>query len=283
MASSGSVPLEANEPSWIEQVSTEGRGAGCLGTPRQSTCASAPSLDPRHRPPRRRRTDKVSPSSICRYASSRAWTGNCWLSEPKRTAHPFRRTTSEPGGVCEPARRGCGAPGNLAEQQTRARALEESDRLKSALVSSVSHELKTPLAAIKASATALLADTGLSGSEAGVRRELAESIDRETGSDSRVWSPICWICRAWRRGRLRPKLEWVSIADVIAEVLDRLEPVLEGRQVTVDEAATLPTTPLDFVQMTQVITNLLDNASCAVRRLELRSRFRPKWCENNCA
>ena len=44
----------------------------------------------------------------------------------------------------------------VAEQHARARALEESDRLKSALVSSVSHELKTPLAAIKACATALL-------------------------------------------------------------------------------------------------------------------------------
>src|SRR5258708_16562526 len=65
---------------------------------------------------------------------------------------------------------------NLAEQHARARALEESDRLKSALVSSVSHELKTPLAGIKACATALLAASTTPGSEEGVRRELAESI-----------------------------------------------------------------------------------------------------------
>jgi two-component system sensor histidine kinase KdpD len=61
-------------------------------------------------------------------------------------------------------------------------------------------------------------------------------------------------------GALRPELEWVSIADVIADVLDRLEPMLDGREVTLDVRETLPTTPLDFVQMTQVITNLLDNA-----------------------
>jgi two-component system sensor histidine kinase KdpD len=61
-------------------------------------------------------------------------------------------------------------------------------------------------------------------------------------------------------GALRPELEWVSIADVIADVLDRLEPMLEGRQVALEVPESLPATPLDFVQMTQVITNLLDNA-----------------------
>jgi two-component system sensor histidine kinase KdpD len=144
---------------------------------------------------------------------------------------------------------------NLAEEHARARALEESDRLKSALVSSVSHELKTPLAAIKACATALLTSAG----EAGVRRELAESIDRETDRLTRLVTNLLDMSRL-EAGALRPELEWVSIADVIADVLDRLEPMLEGRQVALEVPESLPTTPLDFVQMTQVITNLLDNA-----------------------
>jgi two-component system sensor histidine kinase KdpD len=144
---------------------------------------------------------------------------------------------------------------NLAEQHARARALEESDRLKSALVSSVSHELKTPLAAIKACATALLT----SGGGPGVRRELAESIDRETDRLTRLVTNLLDMSRL-EAGALRPELEWVSIADVIADVLDRLEPVLEGRQVALEVPETLPTSPLDFVQLTQVITNLLDNA-----------------------
>jgi len=67
---------------------------------------------------------------------------------------------------------------NFAEQHTRARALEESDRLKSALVSSVSHELKTPLAAIKVSATTLLESAA--SPDAAVRLELADAINRET-------------------------------------------------------------------------------------------------------
>lgn len=148
---------------------------------------------------------------------------------------------------------------NLAEHQARARALEESDRLKSALVSSVSHELKTPLAAIKTSATAMLAGKTTPGCKSDVHRELAESIDRETDRLTRLVTNLLDMSRL-EAGTLRPQLEWVSIVDVIADVLDRLDPVLQGREVTLELPESLPRTPLDFVQMTQVLTNLLDNA-----------------------
>jgi two-component system sensor histidine kinase KdpD len=144
-----------------------------------------------------------------------------------------------------------------AEQQARAQALEESDRMKSALVSSVSHELKTPLAAIKASVTTLLE----SGSEANptMRRELAESIDREADRLTRLVSNLLDMSRL-EAGALRPQVEWVSIADVVADVLDRMEPILSGHAVRLELAETLPLTPMDFVQISQVLTNLLDNA-----------------------
>src|SRR4029077_7476262 len=77
---------------------------------------------------------------------------------------------------------------NIAEQQAATLALQESDRLKTALISSVSHELKTPLAAIKASATALLAET--SGMLGGVHAELAEGINRETDRLTRLVSNL---------------------------------------------------------------------------------------------
>ena len=144
----------------------------------------------------------------------------------------------------------------LADQRARARALEESDRLKLALVSSVSHELKTPLTAIKASATALLEEGTTDDS---VRRELAESINRETDRLTRLVSNLLDMSRL-ESGALRPRVEWVSIADVVADVLDRMEPVLQGRQVTAHLPDALPDTPLDFVLISQVLTNLLDNA-----------------------
>lgn len=146
----------------------------------------------------------------------------------------------------------------LAEQRARACALEESDRLKTALVSSVSHELKTPLTAIKASATTLL-ENGMSD-EAVVRQELAEAINRETDRLTRLVSNLLDVSRL-EAGGLRPQIEWVSIADVVADVLDRMEPVLRHHSVTVQISETIPETPLDFVMISQVLTNLLDNAA----------------------
>jgi two-component system sensor histidine kinase KdpD len=143
-----------------------------------------------------------------------------------------------------------------ADQEARARALEESDRLKSALISSVSHELKTPLTSIKASATGLLEEREI---DADVRRELADSINRETDRLTRVVSDLLDMSRL-DAGALRPRLEWASFSDVVADVLDRMTPTLEGHEVRVLVPDTLPPTPMDFVLMSQVLTNLLDNA-----------------------
>jgi two-component system sensor histidine kinase KdpD len=146
---------------------------------------------------------------------------------------------------------------NFAEQQARARALEESDRLKSALVSSVSHELKTPLAAIKVSATTLLESAA--SPDVGVRLELADAINRETDRLTRLVSNLLDMSRL-EAGALRPQLEWVVISDVVAEVLDRMDPILDGRQLSVIIPEDIPATRMDFVQISQVLTNLLDNA-----------------------
>src|SRR5947207_2047023 len=62
-------------------------------------------------------------------------------------------------------------------------------------------------------------------------------------------------------GALEPMVEWVSLADVVADVLDRMEPVLQGRQVTVQIPEGLAESPVDFVLISQVLTNLLDNAA----------------------
>ncbi|HEY8883755.1 MAG TPA: ATP-binding protein, partial [Chloroflexota bacterium] len=134
----------------------------------------------------------------------------------------------------------------------------QRDRLKSALVSSVSHELKTPLAAIKASASTLLQD-GASDNLA-VRRELTEAINREVDRLTRLVSDLLDMSRL-EAGGIRPQPEWVSIADVVADVLERLEPVLRDRDVAVNIPEETPETPLDFVLISQVLMNLLDNAA----------------------
>jgi two-component system sensor histidine kinase KdpD len=144
----------------------------------------------------------------------------------------------------------------LHDQRARARALEESDRLKSALVSSVSHELKTPLTAIKAAATALQEDQVAPGTQS----ELVESINRETDRLTGLVTNLLDMSRL-EAGGVQLQLEWVSIVDVVADVLDRLEATLRGRQVAVQISETLPETPLDFTLISQVLANLLDNAA----------------------
>jgi two-component system sensor histidine kinase KdpD len=145
----------------------------------------------------------------------------------------------------------------LADEQAHWRAIEESDRLKSALVSSVSHELKTPLAAIKASATSLLQDGYRDPLDP--HRELAQSIDRETDRLTKLVANLLDMSRL-ESGGLQPHLELTSIADVVADVLDRMEPILHDRPIDVNVPEDLPPTPLDFVLISQVVTNLLDNA-----------------------
>jgi two-component system sensor histidine kinase KdpD len=145
----------------------------------------------------------------------------------------------------------------LANQRARARALEESDRLKTALISSVSHELKTPLTTIKASATTLLESS--TAEDTTVRHELVESINRETDRLTRLVSNLLDMSRL-EADALPVRYEWVSIADVVDDVLDRMESALQGRRVRIQIPDSLPETPLDFVLIGQVLTNLLDNA-----------------------
>lgn len=145
----------------------------------------------------------------------------------------------------------------LADQRARARALEESNRLKSALVSSVSHELKTPLTAIKASATTLLQEA--TADQSTLRQELAEAINRETDRLARLVGNLLDMSRL-EAGVLLPRVEWVGIADVVADVIERMEPMLRGRVVTVEIPDSIPEAPMDFVMISQVLTNLLDNA-----------------------
>ena len=144
-----------------------------------------------------------------------------------------------------------------AERDPRVRELEENDRLKSVLVSSVSHELKTPLAAIKASVTTLLDE--VVDADRDVRRELTESINRETDRLTRLVSNLLDMSRL-EAGVWRPRLESVSVADVVYDVLDSMAPLADGRVIRSHIASELPVTALDFVQISQVITNLIDNA-----------------------
>jgi two-component system sensor histidine kinase KdpD len=106
----------------------------------------------------------------------------------------------------------------LAREAGRAQLLEESDRLKSALLSSVSHDLRTPLSAIKASATVLLKeDQALDPS---TRQDLLSAINEETDRLNRLFGDLLDQSRI-EAGALRLKHDWCDMDELIRAVARR--------------------------------------------------------------
>lgn len=146
----------------------------------------------------------------------------------------------------------------LAREEQAAALARESDRLKSALLSSVSHDLRTPLAGIKAAASSLL-QQDVQWSEED-RESFISDIDTEADRLTRLVSNLLDLSRI-EAGAMRPDREWEDVGELIDRVTRRLEPRLAGRPIVRDVSETLPAVRLDAVQIEQVLTNLLENAA----------------------
>lgn len=147
----------------------------------------------------------------------------------------------------------------LRHAAVHAEALRESDRLKDALLGSVTHDLRTPLAAIKA-ITSGLAQPGVPWNEAEWRDHIA-AIDGSVDRLSRLVSNLLDLSRL-EAGVAAPRLDWHLPGEVVAAVLDRLELAgqLAGRSIRLDLPPALPLVPIDHEQIEQVLTNLIENA-----------------------
>ncbi len=147
----------------------------------------------------------------------------------------------------------------LAREAMHAAALRESDRLKDALLGSVTHDLRTPLASIKAAASSLLrGDIEWTAPE---RQELLESIDTSANRLNRLVGNLLDLSRL-EAGVAQPHLDWMLISDVIATVLDRLDLAgqTRGYDIRVEEPENLPLVLMDHEQIEQTLTNLIENA-----------------------
>jgi two-component system sensor histidine kinase KdpD len=145
----------------------------------------------------------------------------------------------------------------LAQADSRARVLEESDRLKSAILSSVSHELRTPLATIKASVSSLR--SGEVRWDSSARVELLAAIDDETDHLNMVVGNLLDMSRI-ESGALRPRREWNILSEILGGALVRMRRLTELHQLEMDVPEDLPMLPVDYVQIEQVFTNLLSNS-----------------------
>jgi two-component system sensor histidine kinase KdpD len=147
---------------------------------------------------------------------------------------------------------------NLADDVDRARLMAETERLRSALLTSISHDLRTPLASILGSATSL--KTYGDALDAVAEKELIATILEESERLNRFIGNLLDMTRL-ESGAIVPRGDLVDLADIVGSALERAGKVLAGHKVAVDLAADLPMLRLDPVLFEQVLFNLLDNAA----------------------
>src|SRR5262249_31099888 len=144
--------------------------------------------------------------------------------------------------------------GELAEQAERTRGQVEAERMKNTLLSSVSHDIRTPLAAITGAATSLLSPS----LDEDARHELATTIAEESQRLSRQVGNLLDMTRL-ESGAIEVHKEWAPLEEVVGAALERLAGPLAGRVVHVDIPPGL-FVPLDEVLVSQVVFNLVENA-----------------------
>jgi two-component system, OmpR family, sensor histidine kinase KdpD len=132
----------------------------------------------------------------------------------------------------------------------------ESERLYAALLNSISHELRTPIASITGAAGWLAAHVD------GDRRMRAELVRSIQGAASRLNRLVANLLDMSRldAGRVKLKLDWCDVGEVIGVAAQRVEDCLLHRPLSIDVPPDLPLVKMDFALMEQVLVNLLDNA-----------------------
>lgn len=146
----------------------------------------------------------------------------------------------------------------LLREMEKTRLARARERLEATLLSSISHDLRTPLSSIIGAATSFL-NFGTTYDEA-ARRDLLLTIQEEAERLNRFVGNLLDMTRL-ESGALKLNREWVEIEDVIGAALARLAQRLSDHQVIVDVEPGLPMLRPDFVLVEQVLVNLLDNAA----------------------
>jgi two-component system sensor histidine kinase KdpD len=145
----------------------------------------------------------------------------------------------------------------LRERATEAEVLQRADTLKTRLLNAVSHDLRTPLASIIASASSLRQrDVEWSDSE---RDTFAADIDEQATRLSRIVTNLLDLSRV-ESGALRPERGWYDVGALVDDVVGRLRPLATTHALSVKVPDDLPPVPLDYIEIDQVLTNLIENA-----------------------
>jgi two-component system sensor histidine kinase KdpD len=146
----------------------------------------------------------------------------------------------------------------LAEETERARREVETEQLRSSLLSSVSHDLRTPLAVITGAASTLV--DGAQSIDEATRLDLMTTILEESERLNRLIRNLLDMTRL-ESGTVKVNKEWLPLEEIVGAALNRLEGRLAGREVKIELPPSLPLIPCDAVLIEQALINLLENAA----------------------
>jgi two-component system sensor histidine kinase KdpD len=145
----------------------------------------------------------------------------------------------------------------LSEEAQRAQVQAETERMRSSLLSSVSHDLRTPLAVITGATSSLV--EGAATLDQATRVELAQTAYDEATRLNWLVGNLLDMTKL-ESGALQVRKEWQPLEEVVGAALTRLDDRLGGRSVTTALPQDGPLVPLDSVLIEQVLINLLENA-----------------------
>lgn len=146
----------------------------------------------------------------------------------------------------------------LRDEANEAEVLRRADQVKSALLDAVSHDLRSPLASILASAGSLRQRDVEWDEEA--RRGFAEAIEQEAKRLNRIVGNLLDLSRL-ESGTLQPDRGWYEPTALINEVAARLRPLVAPHSLMLDLPDELPPVHLDYSEVDQVLSNLIENAA----------------------
>ena len=145
----------------------------------------------------------------------------------------------------------------LSEQARQSELLRATESLQTALLNSISHDLRTPLVSITGALSSLDEDNGMLNEA--TRRALIENARGEADRLNRLVGNLLNMTRI-ESGAIKLRLESEDIQDVIGTALEQLGSRVENHKIQVDVSAGFPLVPMDFALIVQVLVNVLDNA-----------------------
>jgi two-component system sensor histidine kinase KdpD len=146
----------------------------------------------------------------------------------------------------------------LAAEAEQGRVQVETERLRNTLLSTVSHDLRTPLASITGATSTLLEDS--EATSPAVQRELLTTIYDEAERLNRLVANLLEMTRL-ESGQVEVHKEWQPLEEIIGSALARLEPQLAHHRIRTHLPSELLLVPFDGVLIEQVLVNLLENAA----------------------